>query len=28
KMISRVSDEEITSTEQLIRRALKNMVSR
>jgi hypothetical protein len=27
-MISRVSDEEITSTEQLIRRALKNMVSR
>ena len=28
KMISRVSDEDITSTEQLIRRALKNMVSR
>jgi Holliday junction DNA helicase RuvA len=28
KMISRVSDDEITSTEQLIRRALKNMVSR
>ena len=28
KMISRVSDEEITSTEQVIRRALKNMVSR
>ena len=28
KMISHVSDEEITSTEQLIRRALKNMVSR
>ncbi|KRO92209.1 MAG: ATP-dependent DNA helicase RuvA [SAR92 bacterium BACL26 MAG-121220-bin70] len=28
KMISRVSDEEITSAEQLIRRALKNMVSR
>ena len=28
KMISRVSDEEITSTEQLIRSALKNMVSR
>lgn len=28
KMISRVSDEEITSTEQLIRRALKNMVSK
>jgi Holliday junction DNA helicase RuvA len=28
KMVSRVSDEEITSAEQLIRRALKNMVSR
>ena len=28
KMVSRVSDEESTSAEQLIRRALKNMVSR
>ena len=28
KMVSRVSNEEITSAEQLIRRALKNMVSR